>query len=84
MKGLTSNKNDRRDHVEQALRTCAYNLQSVTLTIMIILYRIRNNLFHGLISVDRMNELEANLRFASQALATIMEIGGSFLRNVRV
>jgi hypothetical protein len=41
---------------------------------MIIIYRLRNNLFHGLKQIDSLNEQIPNLTIASQALAAIVQI----------
>jgi hypothetical protein len=40
---------------------------------MIIVYRLRNNLFHGLKSIDMLNEQVDNLNMAAKCLAAILE-----------
>lgn len=81
--GLNFRANDRRDHVERALRSEGHDFQSTIFAILIILYRIRNNLFHGLKSIDILNDQATNLNFAAFALTTIFEIHGGFVRNER-
>ena len=40
---------------------------------MIIVYRLRNNLFHGLKSIPTLNDQVANLNMACRALASIVQ-----------
>lgn len=70
--------NDRRDHVEAVLREQKADTASQLLATMIIVYRLRNNLFHGLKTVDMLNDQAANLDMASKALASILEVSGRY------
>jgi hypothetical protein len=40
---------------------------------MIIVYRLRNNLFHGLKSISTLNDQVTNLDMACRALAAIVK-----------
>ena len=81
--GLNFRSGNRREHVERALRSDGHDFQSTIFAVMIILYRIRNNLFHGLKSIDTLNDQATNLNFAAFALTTIFEMHGGFARNGR-
>jgi hypothetical protein len=73
---LNFRKNDRRDFVEKTLTSDTPDFESVASTIMIILYRIRNNLFHGLKSIDQLNSQSDNLNKAATALSLLIEAHG--------
>ena len=49
------------------------------LALMIIVYRLRNNLFHGIKSVHMLNDQVQNLDNASHCLAAILESTRSHL-----
>lgn len=70
--------NDRRDHVEAVLRKEKTDSASQLLAVMIIVYRLRNNLFHGLKTVDMLNDQAANLDMACRALAAVLEASGNY------
>lgn len=76
---LRFRQNDRRDHVEAVLRGEKSDLASQLLAVMIIVYRLRNNLFHGLKTVDMLNDQAANLDMACRALASVLEASGNYL-----
>jgi hypothetical protein len=65
---------DRREHVEAVLRGEKDDHISQVLAVLIIVYRLRNNLFHGLKSIDTLNDQVPNLSMACQALAAIMKV----------
>lgn len=46
--------------------------------VMIIVYRLRNNLFHGL-KIDMLNDQAASLDIAAGALAGILEASENYL-----
>ena len=65
--------NDRRTHVESVLEGKSTDLKDKLLALMIIVYRLRNNLFHGLKTLDMLNDQAQNLATASRCLAAILE-----------
>jgi hypothetical protein len=65
--------NDQRKHVEAVLKGDASDPQSKLLALMIIVYRLRNNLFHGLKTLDMLNDQVQNLTTASRCLAAVLE-----------
>lgn len=65
--------NDRRHHVEAVIQGRITNSQEVALALMIIVYRLRNNLFHGIKGVDMLNDQVQNLDNASRCLAGLLE-----------
>lgn len=65
--------NDKRHHVESVLNGQTTEQSAKTLALMIIVYRLRNNLFHGLKTLDMLNDQVDNLSNASRCLATILE-----------
>jgi hypothetical protein len=46
---------------------------SQLLAVLIIVYRLRNNLFHGLKKVDGLNDQADNLNMACRTLASVLE-----------
>ncbi len=71
--GLNFRPNDRRSHVEAVLNCSATELHDKLLAQMIIVYRLRNNLFHGIKTLDMLNDQVQNLSTASRCLAAILE-----------
>lgn len=72
--GLYFRPSDRRAHVEAVLMGEATNPREKALALMIIIYRLRNNLFHGLKTLEMLNDQVQNLNIASQCLAAILEV----------
>lgn len=66
--------NDRRDHVEGVLSGRLATDGDKLLALMIIIYRLRNNLFHGLKTLEMLNHQVQNLNTASRCLAAILEL----------
>lgn len=50
---------------------------------MIVIYRLRNNLFHGLKEIDTLNEQVRNLNEACQVLAAIVEASRDPLIDIK-
>lgn len=65
--------NDRRAHVEAVLEGHSTSLKDKILALMIIVYRLRNNLFHGLKTLEMLNDQVQNLTVASRSLAAFLE-----------
>jgi hypothetical protein len=74
--GLRFRRNDRQEVVEKALKSESPSLSEIVLATMLIVYRLRNNLFHGLKSVSSLNNQTDNLNVAARALAAIIELHG--------
>jgi hypothetical protein len=71
--GLRFRPNDCRGHVEAVLRKEKTDPRSKLLAAMIIIYRLRNNLFHGLKTIDTLNDQIPNLTMACRSLAAIVQ-----------
>jgi hypothetical protein len=71
--GLYFRQGDRRAHVEEVLSGKADDPKAELLALMIIVYRLRNNLFHGLKTLEMLNDQVENLTNASRCLSAIME-----------
>lgn len=67
-------KCDRREIVEAVLRGDRVDFASKLFAVLIIVYRLRNNLFHGLKTIDTLNDQVANLNMACCALASVLEL----------
>jgi hypothetical protein len=74
---------DFREHVEAVLRREKNDLRSQLLAVMIIIYRLRNNLLHGLKTIDTLNDQVSNLNMACRALAAIMKASHAPIMAVR-
>jgi hypothetical protein len=70
--GLEFREGDRRNHVEAVLSGASDDLRDQLLAVMIIVYRLRNNLFHGLKEIPTLNNQVGNLDMACRALAGIL------------
>lgn len=71
--GLYFRQRDRRDHVEKVLLGEVEGAKEELLALLIIVYRLRNNLFHGLKTLEMLNDQVENLRNASRCMAAAME-----------
>lgn len=71
--GLHFRQRDRREHVEAVLQGEVTEPAAKLLALMIIIYRLRNNLFHGLKTLEMLNDQVQNLENASRCLAAILE-----------
>ena len=70
---LNFRHNDKRELVEPVLKGDETAPEKVLLSLLIIIYRYRNNLFHGIKSIyDLPNQIE-NFRNANQLLMVFME-----------
>jgi hypothetical protein len=75
--GLNFRRGDRREVVEEVLTGRLHSAREKTLALLVIVYRLRNNLFHGLKTIDMLNDQVANLNTASRCLAMLMTIAQS-------
>jgi len=66
-------RSDRQDYVEAVLKGSVIEFSGKVLTLLIIAYRIRNNLFHGLKAVVEWNEQAENIAEASRVLSFMIE-----------
>ena len=81
--GLHFRLRDRKEHVEAVLQGVVAEPTAKLLTLMIITYRLRNNLFHGLKTIDMLNDQVQNLDNASRCLAAVLEAIPSRFVTVR-
>ena len=66
--------NDRKELVEEVLQGTKTELTEKVLALMIIVYRLRNNLFHGMKAFHGLDRQVPNLNVASQCLAALVGI----------
>lgn len=71
---LNFRPNDRQKHVEGVLLGHQTDARSKILALLVIVYRLRNNLFHGLKSIEMLNDQVHNLNMASRCLGLIMNL----------
>ncbi len=71
---LRFKRHDCREHIEAVLRSEKDDPESQLLAVMIVIYRLRNNLFHGLKEIDALNDQVPNLTMACLVLAAILEV----------
>ena len=71
---LNFRNGDRRDFVESVLSADLAPPEDEMLALMIIVYRLRNNLFHGLKSFEMLNEQVKNLDNASRCIAAVLTV----------
>jgi hypothetical protein len=64
---------DRCEHVKAALRG-EKDVQGQCLAVMIIVYRLRNNLFHGRKEISTLNGQVSNLIMACRSLGAILQV----------
>lgn len=74
--GLRFRRNDRQEVVEKVLKSEFPSLSEIVLATILIVYRLRNNLFHGLKSVSTLTNQTDNMNVAARALAAIIELHG--------
>ena len=74
--GLEFRRNDREGLVKAVLSGDQIDARSQLLAAMIIVYRLRNNLFHGLKTIAMLNDQVSNLDTACRTLAAIVRASG--------
>jgi hypothetical protein len=72
--GLHFRPGDPKGLVESVLQGRATDKRSELLALLVIVYRLRNNLFHGLKTLEMLNDQVQNLLTACRCLAAILEI----------
>lgn len=77
--GLKFRANDRREHVESVLKGQVDDFGDKVLALLIIAYRIRNNIFHGLKSASIWDDQAKNISQASRVLSLIIEAQGGYV-----
>lgn len=65
--------NDRREFVRQVLLGERTGIRDILLAIVIIVYRFRNNLFHGLKDIQVIDQQHANFETANSFLMTFLD-----------
>ena len=81
--GLRFRSKSQKEFVETVVRGKKSDFESRVLAVLIILHRIRNNLFYGLQSLDMLNSQAFNLYVACRTLATIIEAHGRHFKRER-
>lgn len=76
---LEFRRNDRKDFVKEVILNHNHISKDAFWAALIIIYRIRNNLFHGVKAFHLLHNQSENLNTASAFLALIMEQ----LKNIR-
>ncbi len=71
--GLNFRQNDKQELVESVLKGTETNLVSKLHALLIIAYRIRNNMFHGLKSVHIWDAQAQNISEATRILSAALE-----------
>lgn len=74
--GLEFREKDREELVKAVLSGVQTDPRSQLLATMIIVYRLRNNLFHGLKTIAMLNDQVFNLDMACRTLAGILGTSG--------
>lgn len=64
--------NDRRDFVRQVLLSNNNSVPDIVLAMTIIVYRFRNNLFHGIKDIQVIHEQRANFEHANSFLKALL------------
>jgi hypothetical protein len=77
--GLNFRQNDKQELVEAVLRGTEPNLSSKLHALLIIAYRIRNNMFHGLKSVHIWDDQAQNISEAARILSVALEALDTFI-----
>lgn len=70
---------DRKEFVKSVLEGRVFEIDDKVLALLIIAYRIRNNLFHGLKSVGNWDNQAKNISEASRILSIIIEAKGGYI-----
>ena len=65
--------NDRREFVRRALLGELQDIRDILLAIVIITYRFRNNLFHGLKDIQVIDQQHTNFETANSFLMTFLD-----------
>lgn len=71
--GLNFRQNDKQELIEAALKGLEPNLAAQLHALLIIVYRIRNNMFHGLKSVHIWDDQAQNISEAARILSVALE-----------
>jgi hypothetical protein len=65
-----------KEHVKAVLKGEIAGIYDKTLALLLVAYRIRNNLFHGLKSVESWDDQAKNISEASRILSIVIEAKG--------
>ena len=68
--------NDKKEHVESVLSGSDVSDKDKLLALLIIVFRFRNNLFHGLKQIGSLNDQVENLDTANRLLAAVLQTRG--------
>jgi hypothetical protein len=65
---------DYREHVESVLKKEETEKSSIVLVLLIIIYRLRNNLFHGEKPILTLHDQNINFNVANRFLAKVLDL----------
>lgn len=77
--GLKFRRNDQRARVESVLKGEVDKFGEKVFALLIIVYRIRNNIFHGLKSASIWDDQAKNISEASRVLSLIIEAKAGYI-----
>jgi len=80
--GLRIRRQIVKERVAKALINKNTDVESRVFALLMILYRLRNNLFHGLKSIDMLNDQAENLEIASKGLSLFIEYSNERLIKI--
>ena len=76
---LTFRRNDRKELVADVLLERDVSTKNIILALLLIVYRLRNNLFHGLKTIDHLNNQRENLSHAIEVLQALIPKSNKYL-----
>jgi len=76
---LNINHQPHKDLVSQVLLGTEKNREKVTHALLLIVYRLRNNLFHGVKDITKINGQASNLTKASLLLKNVLLASGRYI-----
>lgn len=76
---LNLNHAPHRDLVTQVLTEAEDNQENIVLALLLITYRLRNNLFHGVKDITRIRHQTENLNNASEFLKNVLLASGRYV-----
>ena len=77
--GLRFRSRDHLAHVEAVLLGKRQDQEGQILALLMIVYRLRNNLFHGMKRIDMLNRQRETLDMGCRVLATLMQAHSGYL-----
>lgn len=79
--GLKIKNTNYKELIKKVLKSERVNINDKLLALLIVVYRIRNHLFHGTKSVDKWNDQGENISQANFVLSIVLEAKRCYLLN---